>query len=109
MYTKSKNVISTQDETNLIIIMREVYLQNSRNPSSNIELMRAEIKRLNELVYAKVVPKIISEILQYKKYLSDILKTYYKNDDHATEICNFILENRESTVKENIRLKTYKK
>jgi hypothetical protein len=44
-----------------------------------------------------------------KKYLSDILKTYYKNDDHATEICNFILENRENTVKENIRLKTYKK
>ena len=44
-----------------------------------------------------------------KKYLSDILKTYYKNDEHAAEICNFILENRESTVKENIRLKTYKK
>ena len=44
-----------------------------------------------------------------KKYLSDILKTYYKNDDRATEICNFILENRESTVKENIRLKSYKK
>ena len=44
-----------------------------------------------------------------KKYLSDILKSYCKNDDRATEICNFILENRESTVKENIRLKTYKK
>lgn len=44
-----------------------------------------------------------------KKYLADILKTYYKNDEHATTICNFILENRESTVKENIRLKTYKK
>ena len=44
-----------------------------------------------------------------KKYLSDILKTYYKNDDRANEICNFILENRESTVKENIRLKAYKK
>lgn len=74
VYTKSKNVISTQDETNLVVIMREVYLQNSRNPSSNIELMRAEIKRLNDLVYAKVVPSILSEILQYKAYLSDIDK-----------------------------------
>jgi hypothetical protein len=74
VYTKSKNVISTQDETNLVVMMREIYLQNSRNPSSSIELMRAEIKRLNELTYAKVVPSILSEILQYKTYLSDIDK-----------------------------------
>ena len=30
-----------------------------------------------------------------KKYLSDILGKYYKDDDHAREICTFILENRE--------------
>lgn len=74
VYTKSKNIISKQDETNLVVIMREIYLQNSRNPSSNIQLMRDELKRLNDLVYAKVIPNILSEILQYKTYLSDIDK-----------------------------------
>jgi hypothetical protein len=44
-----------------------------------------------------------------KKYLSDILSKYYKDDGQAKEICTFILENRESSVKENIRLKAHKK
>lgn len=44
-----------------------------------------------------------------KKYLSDILSKYYKDDGQAKEICAFILENRESSVKENIRLKAHKK
>jgi hypothetical protein len=44
-----------------------------------------------------------------KKYLSDILSKYYKDDEHAKEICTFILDNREKSVKENIRLKAHKK
>jgi len=44
-----------------------------------------------------------------KKYLSDILSKYYKDDEQAKEICTFILENRESSIKENIRLKAHKK
>jgi len=41
-----------------------------------------------------------------KKYLSDILTEYYKtNPTLAKEVCDFILENRESQIKENIRLK----
>jgi hypothetical protein len=44
-----------------------------------------------------------------KKYLSDILSKYYKDDGQAKEICAFILENRESSIKENIRLKAHKK
>ena len=40
-----------------------------------------------------------------KKYLSDILNKYFNDNHRAEEICQFILENRESQVKENIKLK----
>ena len=44
-----------------------------------------------------------------KKYLSDVLNKYFNDDHRAEEICQFILENRESQVKENIKLKKDKK
>ena len=44
-----------------------------------------------------------------KKYLASVLSKFYKDQDQAKELCEFILENRESSVKENIRLKSYKK
>jgi len=66
-----KHVISNQDETNLIIVMRSIYLQNSTNPLSP-DAMRVEILRLNGLVIDEVVPDILSELEQYSKYLIDI-------------------------------------
>lgn len=69
--TDSQHLISNQDETNLIIVMRSIYLQNSTNPL-NPEAMRVEILRLNGLVLDEVVPDILSEIEQYSKYLRDI-------------------------------------
>jgi len=44
-----------------------------------------------------------------KKYLSDVLTKYFEDNHRAEEICQFILENRESQVKENIKLKKDKK
>ena len=44
-----------------------------------------------------------------KKYLEDILSKFYTDQDKAKELCEYILENRETTEKENIRLKLYKK
>lgn len=44
-----------------------------------------------------------------KKYLADILTKFYKDQDHAKEVCQFILENRESSITDNIKLKSYKK
>ena len=44
-----------------------------------------------------------------KKYLSDVLTKYFEDSNRADEICQFILENRESQVKENIKLKKDKK
>ena len=42
-----------------------------------------------------------------KKYLTDILNKFYgeENSNHAEELRNFILENRQIEVKENIKLK----
>lgn len=42
-----------------------------------------------------------------KKYLNDILQKYYgtENTKEAQELCEFILDNREIQVKENIKFK----
>ena len=42
-----------------------------------------------------------------KKYLTDVLNKFYgeENSNHAEELRNFILENRQIEVKENIKLK----
>jgi hypothetical protein len=44
-----------------------------------------------------------------KKYLADVLTKYFDDGPRAEEICKFILENRESSIKENIKLKKDKK
>lgn len=71
VYSDSKHVISKQDEANLLIVMRGIYLQNSNNPSCQ-KGYKAEILRINNLVIDKVVPDIISELEQYRGYLLDI-------------------------------------
>ena len=73
MYSDDRHVISDQDEANLIIHMRAIYLQNSNNPSCRSGY-KAEILRINNLVMDKVVPEIITELEQYKGYLRDIEK-----------------------------------
>ena len=56
-----------------------------------------------KLIYSKKnVKKPIT-----KKYLTDILLKYYEGDEtHASEMNTYILENRESIVKETLRRKT---
>ena len=77
----------------------------------NVDLL--EIMKTNEIdcfdcnsgkiMYTKNnVKKTIS-----KKYLTDILQKYYgsENSNQAENLCNFILENRQIEVKENIKFK----
>lgn len=73
MFSDDRHVISNQDEANLLISMRAVYLQNSNNPKCSKDY-RKEILRINNLVMDKVVPDIVTEIQQYKGYLRDIEK-----------------------------------
>jgi hypothetical protein len=66
------------------------------------EVESVNINNVGQILYTKnTVKKGIN-----KKYLNDILSEYYKtNPVIAKEVCEFILENRESKIKENIRLK----
>ncbi len=79
---------STTDELTVLMKERQVECVNVSN--------------VGQIVYTtNKVKKGIN-----KKYLNDILATYYKsNPETANEVCRFILENRDSQIKENIRLK----
>lgn len=66
------------------------------------EVESVNISNVGQIMYTKnTVKKGIN-----KKYLNEILTEYYKtNPVMAKEVCDYILENRESQIKENIRLK----
>jgi hypothetical protein len=83
---KSKK--ETADELALLMKEREVESVNINN--------------VGQIMYTKNTVKKGNN----KKYLNEILTEYYKtNPVLAKEVCDFILENRESQIKENIRLK----
>jgi len=66
------------------------------------EVESVNISNVGQIMYTKnTVKKGIN-----KKYLNEILTEYYKtNPVMAKEVCDYILDNRESQIKENIRLK----
>ena len=71
--TEHKHLISEQNETELGIIMRAIYLQYGKNLPDNI---REQVEELNNLVIETVVPKVIVQIEQYISYLRDISQPY---------------------------------
>jgi hypothetical protein len=62
-------VIGEQDNTELTIIMRSMYLMYSKNLPYNI---KEQIQELNQQVINYILPKIVSEIKQWIFYTSDI-------------------------------------
>ena len=62
-------VIAPQSELQLRIIMRSVYLQYSKNLSTNIS---EQIQRLNKIVVNESVPNIMSSIKQYLGYRKEV-------------------------------------
>lgn len=61
--------IARQNDTELHIIMRSIYLQYGRNLPTGIQ---EQINKLNVIVVNESVPKIISALKQKIKYLDDI-------------------------------------
>lgn len=61
--------IGQQSTSELLIIMRATYLQESIN--SIVDVVR-QVKRLNELVLMYSVPRIMSEHEMHKRYIKDI-------------------------------------
>jgi Family of unknown function (DUF5761) len=75
VYVKSEgqHTIGRQSDTELIAIMRSVYLQYGRNTTlSDGSADLNEIRRLNGIVIDFCVKKILSEIDMYLRYRSDI-------------------------------------
>jgi hypothetical protein len=75
--------IDNQDPTELMIIMRSIFLEYSRHPKLIDDTMPQEMKnalfsqytsevdRLNQLVVNETVPRVISGLQQYLDYLRD--------------------------------------
>tara|TARA_B100000963_G_C22638461_1_gene678986 strand:+ start:753 stop:1310 length:558 start_codon:yes stop_codon:yes gene_type:complete len=61
--------IDRQDDEALIIIMRSMFIQYSRNLSSNLS---EQVESLNKLVIDECVPKIYKEVIAYMKYKRDV-------------------------------------
>ena len=67
--TCSKSVIGNQSETDLKVVMRAIFLQNSKNMDNDV---LQQVKDLNSMVIAFCVERIVNEIGIYSTYLNDI-------------------------------------
>lgn len=98
-------------ETKINELSRQLKELRTMRKDLNVDLL--EIMKTNEIdcfdcnsgkiTYTKSnVKKAIS-----KKYLTEVLNKFYgdENSNHAEELRNYILENRQIEVKENIKLK----
>ena len=66
--SNKKFVIDKQSETELIIIMRALFLQNAKNLPYDIT---KQIEDLNQLTVNEILPKALSNIQQYIGYLEN--------------------------------------
>lgn len=75
VYDKSNGefVIGLQDEDELKIIMRSVFLQNSLNLETNIG---EQIRDLNALVESYAIDQVYKEAISYLKYKRDASNMY---------------------------------
>jgi hypothetical protein len=72
VYEKSKFLIDNQNETELLIIMRSFHIQHARNLNNcSSEMIKNEIKRIDDMVVNFCVPRVVNEVRQYFHYLSD--------------------------------------
>jgi hypothetical protein len=85
-------IIDNQSVTELLIIMRGIFLEYSLHPKLIDESMSDaekqeltikytnEVKRLNQIVIDQILPKVVSQIKQYLDYLRDASEQPYYMD-----------------------------
>ena len=78
VYKKTNYNIKRQSDRELLIVMKSIYLEYSRN---NDDILDEEIKYLNDLVLNSIIPSIISNLYQYLGYLKDISTEYIPMDN----------------------------
>lgn len=66
-------IISEQNEDELIIVMRSIFLQYSKNLKNNIT---QQIQTLNQMVLDYSIKQVYSEAVSYIKYKYDISNMY---------------------------------
>lgn len=71
--TNGQYNLGLQDQDELQIIMRAIYLENSKNLLNDIP---EQVNALNKLVLDYAIPQIYSSITSYAKYMFDINNTY---------------------------------
>ena len=69
--TNGKYKITKQNEDELIVVMKGIFLQNARNNDNNLQY---QIDELNVLVLEYCVNNVYVNLLQYVKYIDDITK-----------------------------------
>ena len=70
VYEKSNSqiIIDKQPEDNIVIVMRSMYLQYSKNLDTNLNI---QVNELNNYVLDFCIPKVYSEAVAYLKYKQD--------------------------------------
>lgn len=83
IFKETNQVIDNQNTTELLIIMRSIYLEYSAHPpiiksdmddetkSKLLKMYSDEILRLNQIVIDYVFPNVLSQLQQYVSYLRD--------------------------------------
>lgn len=83
IYKQTEYTVDDQSINELLIIMRSIFLEYSAHPKlieenmspqEKIILMQKytkEVERLNDIVVNAVVPKVVSQMIQYINYLKD--------------------------------------
>lgn len=72
VFKHTSHHIDSQHETELIVIMRSMYLDHHKIPTVWYpQYITTEVGRLNELVLNEIVPKVVSQLMQYIGYLKD--------------------------------------
>jgi hypothetical protein len=71
--SREQFVIPEQNEVELQVVMRSIYLQYSRNLPHNI---KEQINELNNIVVDNIAPDLLSNVKQYVRYLEDKNEPY---------------------------------
>jgi len=88
-YSNKKYIIDEQHPDSLNIIMRAVFLQNSKNQPDNLT---QQIDELNKLVINYCVPKLYSEVEGYINYKRDASTLIVPLDNPISEYTDKTLE-----------------
>jgi len=67
--TNGEYLIEQQNELDVLVVMRGVFIQNAKHLNNNI---KHQITELDDIVVKEIVPGIVSELCAYKGYIRDV-------------------------------------